>query len=413
MNILVLTHNYPRFHGDFSGAFIEALSEAQAQGHHVSVLTPYDARFSRRPDDHTVNLHTYRYVWPARLHVLGYMRSTRADRALRLSSVLLAPFLFIFGALAVLRAARRERPDVIHAHWALPNGFLGALAARLLGIPLVVSLPGSDVLVSGLNPLFLAMARFAFRQAAALTTNSEDLLEAAIALGAARDKFHLIIYGVDPQAIAPDRSQRRALRARLGLAEDAPVVLAVGRLSPKKGFDVLVKAAPLLRPHAHVVIVGDGDQRAELEALVAALGVAQRVHFTGNVPRHELVHYYNMADIFAMPSVRLPVDGLNVSVVEAMSCALPIVASDVGGNPLVVADGDNGLLVGEGQVEQLADALNRLIDAPALGATMGERSRQRVLAEFSWRHIAAAYADIFAALQGPRSDRSPRPVRSE
>ncbi len=396
MKLLVLTHNYPRFGGDFSGVFIEALSEAiQAQGHDVTVLMPYDARFARQRSDHTVRLKTYRYIWPDRLHTLGYMRSTRRDRALRLSSILLAPFLFLFGAITAVYTAWRERPAAIHAHWVLPNGFLGALAARLLGVPLVVSLPGSDVFVSGLNPLFLAMARFAFRQAVAITTNSDDLRQAAIDLGADPHKLRLVIYGVDPQTIAPDHSQRAALRRSLGLGEATLVVLAVGRLVPKKGFDVLIKAAPDIAPGAHIVIVGDGDQRAELAALAAASGVSERIHFVGNVSRHDLTAYYNMADIFAMPSMRLPVDGLNVVVVEAMSCGLPIVASKVGGNPLVVADGDNGLLVGEGQIAELAAAINRLLAEPQTRSAMGRRGRQRVLDEFSWQRLAATYVALF------------------
>jgi glycosyltransferase involved in cell wall biosynthesis len=411
VRILVLTHNYPRFRGDFSGTFIEALSEEmQAQGHDVTVLAPHDARYARQDADHTVELITFRYAWPECLHVMGYMRSTRGDRAVRLSSLVLAPLLFLFGALAVLRQARRERPDVIHAHWVLPNGFLGALASRLLGIPLVVSLPGSDVFVSGLNPLFLAMARFAFNQASAITTNSDDLRQAAIALGAPAHKFRMIIYGVDPQAIAPDPpdppfsplekgGRGDTLRRQLGLDDQTPVVLAVGRLVAKKGFDVLVRAAPQLAPSAHIVIVGDGEQRGELTALAENLGVAARLHFVGNVPRHELTAYYNMADIFAMPSVRLPVDGLNVSVVEAMSCALPIVASDVGGNPLVVAHEDNGLLVGEGDAVGLASAINRLLADAALRRTMGGRSRARVLAEFSWSKLAGQYEELFGQIQ--------------
>lgn len=399
MKLLVLTHNYPRFAGDFSGVFIEALSEAmQAAGHQVTVLTPHDARFARPPGDHQVDLRTYRYAWPASLEILGYMRSTKADRALQPTSILLAPLFFIAGTLATLRLARRLRPDVIHAHWLLPNGFLGAVASRRLGIPLVVSLPGSDVLVSGMNPLFRSMARFAMRQAAAITTNSEDLREAAIDLGADPARFSLIIYGVDPAAIAPDDAPRAGLRRRWRIPEEAPLVLAVGRLVPKKGFAVLLRAAAQFEPAIHTLIVGDGAQRAELEGLAGQSGAARRIHFVGNVPRHELTGYYNMADIFAMPSVRLPVDGLNVSVVEAMACGLPVVASDVGGNTLVVRDGDNGLLVGEGQVSALAQAINRLAAHPEERQRMGWRSRQRAVQEFSWQGIAATYTELFNRL---------------
>ena len=120
------------------------------------------------------------------------MRSTQGDRSLRLSSVVLAPFLFFFGALATMRTAARQRPDVIHAHWVLPNGFLAALAARLLTFHWWCRCPVPMCFVSGMNPLFLHMARFAFAQAAAITTNSTDLLEAATALGArpAQDEAH-------------------------------------------------------------------------------------------------------------------------------------------------------------------------------------------------------------------------------
>ena len=144
-----------------------------------------------------------------------------------------------------------------------------------------------------------------------------------------------------------------------------------------------------------MVIVGDGDQRATLEKLAEELGVRERIHFVGNVPRNELTDYYNMADIFAMPSVRLPVDGLNVSVVEAMSCGLPVVASDVGGNPLVVADGENGVLVGEGDHVALGAAVNLLLADAPLRAAMGRRSRERVLAEFSWQRLAVSYKSLF------------------
>jgi glycosyltransferase involved in cell wall biosynthesis len=270
--------------------------------------------------------------------------------------------------------------------------------ARLLHIPLVVSLPGADVFVSSLNPVFLRMARFAFNQAGAITTNSEDMRLAAVHLGADAQKIRLIIYGVDPVEMAPDPSRRAALRARLGLHEDTLVVLACGRLVPKKGFDVLLKAVPAIDPSAHIVIVGNGEQRETLASLAVALRVTERVHFVGNVLRTDLASYFNMADIFAMPSMCPPPDGVNVAVVEAMSCGLPVVASTVGGNPLVVTDGDNGFLVGVGQAGELAAAINRLLANPAQRQAMGQRSRERVIAEFTWPRLAAEYIQLYAAL---------------
>ncbi len=173
MHIGVLTHNYPRFVGDFSGTFVEALcQEFATQGQQVTVWAPHDVAYTR-PLDAQVRLRLYHYAWPPALQQLGYMRSMQGDLALRLNTYTLSPALFAAGIARVVAEARRTRPDVLHAHWILPNGFIGAVASRLLGIPLVVSVPGSDAQVASKNPLFRRMARFAFEQAGQLTANSE------------------------------------------------------------------------------------------------------------------------------------------------------------------------------------------------------------------------------------------------
>ncbi|MEP7199979.1 MAG: glycosyltransferase, partial [Chloroflexota bacterium] len=416
MRILTLTHNYPRFVGDFSGTFIKALSDALcAAGHDAIVLTPYDTAFapltpSGRGDGgegRSPRIITYRYIWPARLHQLGYMRTLEADVRLRGWAQWLAPFLFLFGTLAAWRIARRERPDIIHAHWVLPNGFIGALVSRWTGIPLVVSLPGSDVTMAGHNRIFNWLANFAWRTASLITTNSADLRDEAIRLGAPANKFDLIIYGVNKNDFTPSGEGTRELRASLGLADDDVVVLAVGRMVHKKGFDVLIRAmAHLHELHSHVkaVLVGDGDLIGQWQLLAQELSVADRVLFVGRVPHDEIARYYNMCDLLAMPSVTYPADGLNVCVVDAMACGKPIVASRAAGNPLVVADGLNGLRVDENRPDQLAHAIARLADAPGLRAHMGAESRRRIEDEFDWTHLAQRYLDHFADILNVKRD---------
>ncbi len=397
MRILVLTHNYPRFQGDFSGSFIQALcASLRGAGSEVTVLTPYDPRFSLSPAERAdgVEVITYRYIWPPEWHRLGYMRTLESDVQLRGWALLLAPFLFLFGTLAAVRVVRREKPDLIHAHWVLPNGFIGALAARWTGTPLVISLPGSDVLMAGKNSLFRWMANFAWHTAALVTTNSVDLRDEALRLGAPADKFDLIIYGVDAHEFAPSSEGTAELRTSLGLNAGDVVVLAVGRMVYKKGFDVLIRAMALLyemHPHVKAVLIGDGDLKDAWQKLAHDSGVADRVLFVGRVPHDEIARYYNMADMLAMPSVTHPADGLNVCVVDAMACGKPIVASRAAGNPLVVADGINGLRVEENRPDQLAHAIARLADAPVLRAKLGEASRKRVEEEFDWPHLAQRY----------------------
>ncbi len=414
MKIGVLTHNYPRFRGDFSGRFVEALSEELvAQGHGVTILAPWDPAFGRRLADHRVAFALYRYAPVASWHQLGYMRTMRADVALRGVTYLLAPGMFLAGMRAVTRWAARERPDVLHAHWALPNGFIAAVVARRQRIPLVVSIPGSDATVAAANPLFRRMARFAFDTAGLITANSTALRDVAIHdLGADPARFDLIAYGVDPQALRPDPRGTADLRARLGIPESAIVFLAVGRMVYKKGFDRLLRAAALLEnqqientqsairtPQSiHLVLVGEGDLWAEWQALGRELGLGERVHWVGNVPADQIGVYYNMADALAMPSVTHPADGLNVTVLDAMSCAKPVVGTTAAGNELAIRDGYNGFLVPEADDAALAGALAALAADPGLRDRLGAAGRRMIETELGWPQLARRYVAHFERL---------------
>jgi glycosyltransferase involved in cell wall biosynthesis len=404
MHIGVLTHNYPRFVGDFSGTFIEALcQEFTTQGQEVTVWAPHDAAYARPPHE-AVRLRLYRYAWPPAWQQLGYMRSMQGDLALRLNTYALSPAFFASGIATVLRQARQLRPDVLHAHWVLPNGFIGAVTSRLLGIPLVVSVPGSDAQVAGQNPLFRRMAQFAFDQAGLLTANSEALRDAVVALGADPAKFELIIYGTDPAALRPQAAGVARRRAELDIPADATVLLCVGRMVYKKGFDDLVRAlalSPLKEGKVIAVMVGQGDQWTEWQALAAELDVAEKLRWVGNVPKDRIVVDYNMADVLVMPSVSRPADGLNVCVLDAMSCAKPVVASSVAGNALAVVDGKTGYLVPEQAPAALAAALARLVDNSALRQEMGAAGRARIENELGWPHLARRYLTHFARLAYP------------
>jgi glycosyltransferase involved in cell wall biosynthesis len=210
-------------------------------------------------------------------------------------------------------------------------------------------------------------------------------------------------YGVDPQAFCPRPEARDAVRAELGLGEGQPLVLALGRLVYKKGFGVLLDAWPaVLRRHpaARLAIVGDGDLRDELAAQANALGVADSVIFTGQLPRTRTSSYLASADVFVVPSVRDQsgnVDGLPNTLLEGMGSARPIVATRLAGIPQVIDDGTHGLLVPERDAASLADAITRLLNDGALAARLGANARRRIERELTWDATAelweATYRD--------------------
>ena len=324
----------------------------------------------------------------------------------------LAPGLFLAGIRTVGRWVAAERPDVLHAHWALPNGFIAATAARRYHTPLVVSIPGSDATVAAANPLFRRMARYAFDTAGLITANSTALRDVAIQeLGADPARFDLIAYGVDPQALRPDPTGVAELRGRLGIPAAAVVFLAVGRMVYKKGFDRLLRAAQIamqqptgrMRAEMHFVLVGEGDLWAEWQALGRELGLAGRVHWVGNAPADQIGVYYNMADALVMPSVTHPADGLNVTVLDAMSCAKPVVGTAAAGNELAIRDGINGFLTPEADDAALAAALIALAGDPELRRRMGQAGRRMIEHELGWPHLARRYVAHFERLAQSRA----------
>ncbi len=413
MRIGVLTHNYPRFAGDFSGVFIEALcTELVRQGDAVTVWAPDDPAYTR-PDAAPVTLHRYRYAWPRRLQQLGYMRSMQSDMTLRLRNYALSPMLFAAAIRRVYLDARRTRPHILHAHWLLPNGFVAAVVGRALQIPVVISVPGSDAQVAAANPLFRAMARFALRQASLLTANSAELRDAVIPLGADTARFALILYGTDPNALRPNTAHTADLR-RLWLEAihwqgetDPLIVLCVGRMVHKKGFDVLLRAlaTPALAARPVVaVMVGNGDEKAAWQEMARGLGVSPRVHWAGTVPLDEIGIWYNAADLLAMPSISKPADGLNVCVLDAMACGKPVVASTVAGNSLAVVQGETGFLVAEQDAAALAEAIAVLAENPQLRAAFGAAGRLRLENELGWPPLARRYRAHFARLADGRDE---------
>ncbi len=172
---------------------------------------------------------------------------------------------------------------------------------------------------------------------------------------------------------------------------------------PKKGFDYVVRALaePALRTRPLVgVMVGDGDDRAAWQDLGHTLDVAPRLRWVGSVPKDRIGVYYNLADMLVMPSVSRPADGLNVCVLDAMSCGKPVVGSRVAGNPLAIADGETGLIVPEQDARTLACAVARLADDSELRQRMGLAARARIENELGWPHLARRYIAHFAELSG-------------
>lgn len=402
MRICVFTHTFPRFDKDVAAPFMDGVAGGILRaGNEVFVLAPFSPLFRKTKRDY--HLVTYKYIYPESLHKLGYSETLSDDKKLKPISVFLSPFLVIFGTIALYRLVKKEEIDLINAHWILPNGFMAAIVSKLTGVPVVSILPGSDVYMAGKNFLYKMMAKFATATSKVVTSNSSQLLNdlAKITGVSLTGKSEVIIYGVDPGKFKPDFKNNLDLRKKLSIAKKAVIVLGVGRLVAKKGFRYLIEAAPKVLtkyPDVNFVVVGDGDQRSLLEDLAKEKGVYDSFRFTGAINYEKLKDYYNLADIFILPSIRDEkgnLDDQSVSVIEAMSCGKPAIATDFPGYRKVIENGNTGLLFPEKNSKDIAKGLSRLICSKTLRQNMGRSARNRVVRDYSWTNIGNQYSSVF------------------
>ncbi|HYG64230.1 MAG TPA: glycosyltransferase [Thermoanaerobaculia bacterium] len=410
LDLLFLTQTYPRFEGDTAGPFIRDLARGLARiGDRVTVLAPHTAGLPPVWQEQGVEVVTFRYA-PERFELLGYGRSLQADERVKGGAALVAPLYALGARRELARLLRLLRFDLLHAHWIVPNGLVAAtLKATSSKVPLAVGLHGSDVFLAE-KPGVRQMVRRVLARTRLLTGPSPELVDRVRALGLPEERTRVIPYGVDVRTFAPAPARRRIWRELLGIPAEAPLLLGVGRMATKKGFQILVEILPELlaqSPELHVILAGGGDRLAEFAA--AAERWPGRVHFPGPVLRDTLPDLYRAADVFTLPAVHDPegnVDGLPNVILEAMASGLPVVTTGISGIPLAVSHGETGLLVPEGDAEALLEALLRLLEDRALARRMGEKGRRRAEAALTWDAVAARYREGYvAALSGPLSVR--------
>ncbi len=203
-----------------------------------------------------------------------------------------------------------------------------------------------------------------------------------------------ILNGIRTETLDPASAQARsALTAALALPAGTRLVGTVGRLNPVKDQAGLIRAFGLLqrgRPDTALVLIGDGPARAELEALALAEGLAERVRFLGD--RNDVAALLPGLDVFALSSIS---EGYSVALLEACAAALPVVATEVGGNAEIVTEGVNGQLVPARDPAALAAALEALLADPARADAMGRAGRERVLSENAFRTMAERYRRVY------------------
>ncbi|MFY7915571.1 MAG: TIGR04063 family PEP-CTERM/XrtA system glycosyltransferase [Rubrivivax sp.] len=312
----------------------------------------------------------------------------------------------------LLQVARELRPQIIHAHSPVLNALPAIKVARSLGIPVVYEIRAfwEDAAVdhgttregSLRYRLTRALETYALRRVDHVFTICEGLRSDIVARGIAADKVTVIPNAVDIENFEPGGQPDEALKTQLGLS-GCTVLGFIGSFYAYEGLDLLLQALPAIlaqRPDVRVLLVGGGPQDAALKAQAKALGLGDKVIFTGRVPHAEVNRYYDLVDVLVYPrhSMRLTELVTPLKPLEAMAQGRILVASDVGGHQELIRDGETGVLFKAGDAAALAQAVLGLLSRPQTWDALRAQGRRFVETERNWARSVSNYVQPYTRL---------------
>jgi len=387
VDVLLITHNFPRYRGDFAGQFIWRLArELTANRITVGVLAPHHREAAEREVIDGVNVCRFRYA-PDEKETVAY----RGDLDRWSGSSLANAGATLRFLRAFTRAAAREtdrlRPKVVHAHWWLPAGWAVRQLTHKKGLKLVLTSHGTDIRILDSRHWLRLFARRAFRAAHQITTVSTWLQkELCRMFPALAPKVSVIPMPVDPGPFLPGPPPRNEI----------PVVLSVARFTEQKRLFDLMEAALILKSRGralHFRLVGEGALKKELHDHKFVKGLTDEITLVPTMPPQELAEEYRRADVVVLCSEN---EGFGMTLVEAQLCGRPVIGTRSGGITDIIEDGTSGVLVEPGCPRELADAIESLLTDRQKRERLAQAGHESANSRFNPAAVAQQFIKLYA-----------------
>lgn len=403
MKVLVVTSTFQKTETDPVTDFIfNWLKEFRRQGHEVKVVAAHCPGVAPRDTIHGVPVERFRYFYPPKYERLAY-RYGIADnlRESHLAKLQFIPYM-LSGTLKVMKVVNEFRPDIVHALWAFPNGYMAALAKKLSKFPLVVSVIGTEAYLAkkaGLSHII----SFPCNTADYVVSVSSTSIAAAKECGVKKD-IEMIFNGVDIHTFNPNNDGTN-VRKELGFSPKDKMVLCIGRMVERKGQSYVIEAMKDVvkkHPETKLVLLGHGPMEKELKALAEKGPGEENIIFAGKRPHSELKNFYAAADIFIIPSIvdssGVAEGGQGLVTKEAMVSKVPVIGTNIGGIPDIVKDNETGLLVPEKDSKAIAGAISKLVADSSLRKRLAEQGYKIAMRKASWEGIVDRYEVIYKGI---------------
>lgn len=385
-HILVISSVYPTTSDGNHGAFIrETVLQMRSLGINFKIFAPaYEGSQTHNLDN--IEIYRFRYFFKRFENLVRDGAPTKLQK--QPLYVLVAISYIFLGAWQLFWLCKKQKPDLLHVNWPFPHGLMAYPTSKLLGIPMLFSFHGAELLLAKKFSFVGSILRWQIPMASSVTANSS--FTKALIQKLYSGEVTVIPYGltIEPKKTVP-RNPEEDIR-----------LLFVGRLDERKGLRYLLEALPLVlsKYPVRLRIVGKGILEDEIKAQCQELKLEKVVDFLGFVSKEELANEYASCDIFVLPAIvdsKGDTEGLGIVMIEALAHEKPVIASAVGGIVDVIQSGVTGILVKEKDPQALFQAIVDLIADPVRAKELGHRGLKDIQVRFGWSHLVLLWQDVF------------------
>ena len=397
IRVLVIATTFPRWKSDQEPRFVYDLCRNLPKETDIHVLAPDAPGAKKQETFGKLKVTRFSYFYPKSSQKLCYEGGIIPKLKSSWLARLQLPFFLIALFISLIKITREKKFNLIHCHWLIPQGFFCALIKLWRGIPYLLTAHGGDVFSFKSIPGIKTLINFALRHSAGCTVNSQATKN-QILKSHKKAIIKLVPMGVD---LLQFNKKNYDQDIKNSLGSENLLLLGVGRLAQKKGFEFLIQAMPHIIqkiPTTQLVIIGFGPQKGQLEKRIQELNLGSYVSLLGGKTGKELRSWFATADIFIGPSIVTQdgdTEGQGVVFLEAMASGTPVIASDVGGIKDVVQDGFSGLLIPEKNPEVIAEKILELAKNNSLREQLVQNALELANSDYSWKHSAETFFKLY------------------
>jgi glycosyltransferase involved in cell wall biosynthesis len=397
IRVLVIATTFPRWKNDQEPPFVYDLCRNLPEELDIHVLAPHAPGAKEQENWGKIKITRFPYFFPKNLQKLCYEGGIIPNLKANWLARLQLPFFLIALPIRLIKMTSGNKFDLIHCHWLIPQGFFCALIKIFRGIPYILTAHGGDVYSFKNIPCVGSLIKFALKHSTICTVNSQATKNKVLK-NRKSTNIQVIPMGVDLEKFNPENFNHE-IRASMG--SQNLLLLGVGRLALKKGFNFLIEAMPQIIqeiPSARLVIIGFGPEKEQLEKQIQKLKLSSSVSLIGGKSGKELRDWFASADIFIGPSIVTPdgdTEGQGVVFLEAMASGTAVIASDVGGIKDAVRDNISGLLVHEKNPQAIAEKILTLAKDKQLKEKLIQNALELVRSDYSGEQSSRKFIGLY------------------